>query len=734
MREKGDQMTDEELASFIDQETSAALGGDSESNRLSRQRAKAMDYYLGEPFGGETTDNSQVVTREVMDTIEWLKPELMKLFASGTETVRFEPQNPDDVEQAQQATDYINYLFHRKNEGFKILYQWITDGLLQKNGIVKVWWDTEESKVREEYEGLTQMELEMLLAPDNVELLEQEEVEGDVIPMSPPMDPMSPPQGPMGATGPSGMPQLGSPEGMAPPAPPQPPVVPQEPQEEQREPSTYDVAISRTGAQSGLKIIVVPPEEFIISRKATCINDSPFCAHKTRMSISDLNALGYDNTEDLPESETASGIQWTDENRARFKYDDTDREYNESVSMDPTMREVWVTEAYIRVDHDQDGIAELRKVVKVGNRVLANEEVDAMPFASWTPIIMSHKFYGLSEADLVMDLQRIQSQLFRNLLDNQYLTNNGRYTAIEGMVNLDDLLSSRPHGVVRQKMAGAVARLDTPQLGQTAFEMLGYVEKMREKRTGVSERTQGLDPNALGPNTAATAVNQVMTASQQRIELIARVFGETGLTDLFKLMYKEVLQNQTAKQIFRLRDKYVEVNPSEWRDQYDTSVVVGLGNGSRESELMQLGQVIQLQQQLGGNPATAQLATPMNVYQAVEDLVVISNKASGGRYFTDPSTPEAQQAAQQAQQQQMEQMQQQQQMAEMQLQLEQTRVQIEQMKAQSDAQRKSDQTALDTAAQELDELEHEDEVALKTAELEMEFQLEQEQGRGVALG
>ena len=667
-------ITEEELCAAIDQEVSHALGED--SDKLATQRANAMEYYLGEPYGNEKANASQVVTREVLDTIEWIKPELMKLFASGSETVRFEPQNAGDVEAAQQATDYINYLFHRKNEGFKVLYEWITDGLLQKNGVVKVWWDTEASKTREDYEGLTDMELQMLLAPDDVELQEQDTVQG--------------PNGP-----------------------------------------EHTVAVIRTGAQSGLKVVVIPPEEFLISRRARDIKSSPFCAHRTKMTISDLNAAGFD-TDDLPGGDSQS--EYDEVRLARFKYDDTDDESNRSDPADETMREVWVTEAYIRFDMDDDGIAELRKIVKVGSTVLSNDEVDAMPFASWTPIIIPHKYIGMSEADLVMDLQRIQSQLFRNMLDNQYLTNNGRYAAVENMVNLDDLMSSRPGGVVRIKMPGAVTRLDTPQLGATAFQMLDYVDRLRERRTGVSERTQGMDPNQLSANTAATAVNQVMTAAQQRIELIARVFGETGLTDLFLLMYKEVLQNQTAKDIFRLRDTYVEVDPSEWRERKDTSVVVGLGNGSKESEMQMLNMIFQNQQQLLSNPAAQGLVLAKNIYATAEDQVKVFNKAAAGRYFTDPESQESMQA-QQAQAQKQEQMNQKQTMIEQQAaQLEAQKVQIAQMKQAADQQRNEAQTALGQEAQRQDEVEHVDKMALATAELQAEIELEATQGRGVSLG
>ena len=681
------QMTEDELSAVVEQEVTAAQGSD--SNLLSRQRASAMEYYLGEPYGTETQDKSAIVTREVLNTIEWIKPELMKIFASGSETVRFEPQNVSDVEQAQQATDYINYLFHRKNPGFTIIYEWLTDGLLQKNGIVKIWYDTEASKQREEYEGLSQMEFQMLVMGGDIEVVEHEvvEAEGNVV------------------------------EG-------QPPV-----------PPTYNCVIVRTGACSGVKLAVIPPEEFLISRKAKTIKDSPFCAHRTRMTISDLTAMGFSSAklENISSSDSGA-VQFDDEVRARHRHDDTHREEQEINPPDPSMREVWVIEAYIRTDFNQDGIAELRKVIQVGGTVLSNEEVDCMPFAGWTPIMISHKFHGLSMADLVMDLQKIQSQLMRNLLDNQYLTNNGRYEAVEGMVNLDDLLTSRPHGVVRTKMAGAVRRLDVPQLGQTAFQMLDYVDNMVEKRTGVSERSQGLDPNLLSANTTMGATSQVMTAAQQRIELIARVFGETGLTDAFRIMYKLVIQNQTAGDMFRLRDKYVEVDPSSWIDRNDVSVVVGLGNGSKETEMMQLGQLFQEQQQLMNNPQAASLVQPVNVYNLLEDQVKVFNKAQSGRYFTDPTSEQAMQQQQQQQEQQMQQMQQQQAMIGQQMELQKGELELTRMKIQLNDENEKAALEIKQRAQGLEEKDQEEKVMLKTTELEMEYELEKDQGRGVSLG
>lgn len=672
-QEKGTTKTEEDILNAVDQELSQALGG-GEYTRLSEQRSDAMEYYLGEPYGNEVEGRSQVRTREVMDTIEWTKPELMKLFTSGGETVRFEPEGPKDVPAAQQATDYVNYIFERRNPGFKILYEWINDGLLQKNGIVKAWWDPSVREEREDYEGLSQPELELLVAPDSVEIADME----------------------------------------------------------QRQDGLFDVGIIRKGEEKGIVIENVPPEEFLISPVAKCINSSPFCAHRTLKTISDLNAMGFD-TKELSDSQDDEA-ELSEERLARHEYDDTPY-YDEGFThSDETMRQVWFTEAYIRIDKNGDGVAELLKVCKVGNTVLDVEEVECMPFSGWTPIIISHKFHGLSLADLVMDIQKIQSTLLRNILDNQYLQNNGRYAVLADQVNLDDLLSSTVHGVVREKVPGAVRRLDTPQLGPGAFQMLEYMDRLREKRTGVSERTQGIESSQLGANTAATAVQQVMSAAQQRIELIARVFAETGLKDLFRLIYRLVLVNDTSKHIFRLRDEYVQVNPSDWKDRADLSVVVGLGNGSRDQEMLQMNMIMQQQQQLMANPATASLVSPSNVFNVMEDTVKLQNKAAAGRYFTNPESPEAKQKAQQQQQAQQKQ----QQMA---MQMQQAQLENEGKKAgaavlQAQAKQQDVQSDAQLSAQELEmkKAQHADKIALERAELELEYELEKEQQRPVDIG
>ena len=166
-------ISDEKLITRIRGEITTSLGymGDT----ISKQREQAMKYYYGLPFGNEVEGRSQYVDSTVQDTIEWIKPSLMRVFASGDEMVKFNPHGPEDVEMAKQATDYVNYVFTKDNDGWEILYSWFTDALLSKNGIVKIWWDEYEEDQREEYRNLEEVEFSMLISSDDVEVIEHSE-------------------------------------------------------------------------------------------------------------------------------------------------------------------------------------------------------------------------------------------------------------------------------------------------------------------------------------------------------------------------------------------------------------------------------------------------------------------------------------------------------------------------------------------------------------------------------
>jgi len=576
-----EKITETELVSRIREEITDSLGymGDT----ISQQREKAMEYYYGLPFGNEVDGRSQFVDSTVQDTIEWIKPSLMRVFASGDEMVKFNPHGPEDVKMAEQATDYVNYVFTKDNPGWEILYSWFTDALLSKNGIVKVWWDEYDEVQREEYQSLDEFEFTMLINGDDVEVLEHTS-NGEGLEM------------------------------------------------------THDVVISRKSYNGKIRVENVPPSEFLISREAKTIPDARFVCHRVRKTLSELREMYPDQTIDPSElGGNEEGSLFNPERQARYEFDNSSSyDWGFSSDREEALAEYWLHESFMRTDYNGDGIAELRKVCTVGDYVLANEEIDSIPFVSITPIKIPHKFFGLSIADLVMDLQLIKSTLMRNLMDNMYNQNFGRFAVLEGQANLDDLLTQRPGGVVRVKSPNAVTPLATPALQPYSFQMLEYLDGVRESRAGVSKMSQGMNDNALTSHTTATAVNAVMTAAQSRVELIARNFAETGVKDLMNTIYELLLKNQDKERVIMLRNEWINVKPDSWNEKYDCTVSVALGHGSKDQQMMHLSQMLQFagEAMSGG----LKIVTEQNMYNLGAALVKAMGFQNVSDFLTDPST------------------------------------------------------------------------------------------------
>ena len=583
-----EKITEEELVARIDQEITDSLGYGDE---VSLQREKAMEYYYGEPFGNEVEGRSQFIDSTVQDTIEWIKPTLMRIFASGDQMVTFNPVGPEDVDSAKQATDYVNHIFMKDNPGWEILYAWFTDALLQKNGIVKVWWDESEEWNREEYKGLDEMELQALISDPRVEVIEH--------------------------TAP-GMELDGS--------------------YSEGESEGHHVIISRDMSKGRVHVENVPPDEFLISRMSKAIQDARFTCHRVKKTLTELREIYGD----LDPEDLTGGIygahEFSGERESRFSFDNSGSAGFNSETLygaDDSLSEYWLHECFMRVDYDGDGIAELRKVCLVGSTVLANEEIDRIPFVSLTPIRIPHKFFGLSIADLTMDLQLIKSTLMRNLMDNMYNQNFGRYAVLEGQANLDDLLTQRPGGIVRVKSPNAVMPLATPPLQNYSFQMLQYLDSIRESRSGVSSSTQGLNDDALKSHQTATAVAQVMTAAQARVELIARNFAETGVKELMNIIYELVQKNQDKQRVVLLSNQWVPVRPDMWRDKMDCSVSVGLGHGNRDQQLMHLSSMLQFATQAMSGGLS--IVTEQNLYNMGAALIKNMGFQNVQDFLTDPA-------------------------------------------------------------------------------------------------
>ena len=590
MADYGKKMTEDELAAHLEIEIQNSTGH--MNGELSSQREDAMKYYLGEPFGNEIDGRSEIVTTDVRDTVEYIMPSLMRIFTTHNNIAEFEPQGPEDIEMANQATQYVNYVFNKQNNGFKVLYDVFKDALISKTGVIKHYWEEKEEVKNETYKNLTDIEYQSILANDELEVIEHTEmVQSEEI--------------------------LDENDNVI-----QPQV------------ATHDVKVLCEKKYGQVKIVSVPPEEFLISRRSTDIETAQFICHRVKKTASDLVEEGYSKSViDSVRTYTASEAEYNEERLARFSMDDDSMPPDEGSG---ATRQIWVDECYIRLDENGDGIAELRKITKVGNVILDNEEIDMIPFSTICPLPIPHKFYGMSIADTVQDIQLIKSTIMRNLLDNMYLTNNARYAVLAGQVELDDLLSSKPGGIVRMRAPGAVTALPTPQIQPYAFQMVQYLDGIREERSGVSKMSQGLNPDVLTSHVTSGAISAATESSMQRIELIARIFAETGIKDLFRNIYSLIQRYENRQKMAYLNGKFVPIDVSRWKEKLNCTVNVGVGSGSQNSKMQTMSGIMNILQTVVQSGGMGSLVTTQNLYNAISEFIAQSGYKNSDMFISNP--------------------------------------------------------------------------------------------------
>ena len=608
MAKKNKEKSNIELQSLLSNQIQNALGY--LGGQLSDSRTKSLEYYLGDKLGTEIDGRSQVVSTDVADTIESLLPNLLRVFTASDKVVHCEPMTAEDVPMAAQATAYLNHVFYKENDGFQLLYNFFKDALIEKNGFLKIYWDDSEKVDYETYENLSIVEKEALQdTKDEIEIVEEEVFEDESAKEE--FEKVLEQYQAQGVdTSQVQVPNF----------------------------DLYNCKIKRIKKTGRVKIESIPPEEFLIDRSAKTIEDADFVSHKVLMTRSDLVAMGYpqDEIDELPKSDLDI---YNDEQNVRLT--DVD-DYNISSATDTTTEKVLVYESYVKYDYDEDGIAELRKIVSAGsdgNHILSNMPCDNVPFVTITPIPMPHRFYGRSIAELVEDVQLMKSTVMRQLLDNMYLTNNNRVAVMDGMVNMDDLLTTRPGGIVRTKQPPnqVMQPLQAQPISQQAFPLLSYLDSVREGRTGVSKEAQGLSPDTLNAKTA-TGVNALMQQTQMRSELIARVFAETGVKTLFKKIFELMVKYQDKEKIIMMSNQYIPVRPTEWKDRFNISIVVGLGTGSKEQQTIMLNSILERQLQAfqlqGGKEMP--MVNLKNMYNTLTKMVENAGLKNVETYFVDP--------------------------------------------------------------------------------------------------
>jgi len=583
------EMDEYQLSSIVSSEITDALNHfDSE---YSQERIRAMDFYLGEPFGNEVDGRSQVIATEVADTVEAIMPNLMRVFTANDKYVRFNARTAEDVEKSEQISDYVNYIINHDNDGYKILYNWFKDALLFRLGVVKYFWDEQEDVTEEEYFGLNEDELAMIAANPDTEIVGQTETvteqymndDGEMVPLA----------------------------------------------------STYDLAVRVKRKTGKVRIENIPPEEFLVNRRATCLEDAYFVCHRTTMTVSDLVAMGYDRDE----VEAYAGISDLDVDEERTNRFQDLEAVTGTDAADPTLREVVYYEAIMKVDYDGDGVAERRRICAIGDggkHILHNEPFDHVPFAVVTPILMPHRLIGRSIYDMTEDLQVIKSTLLRQYLDSVYSSTLPRMGVVEGMVNIDDVLDGTAGGVIRMRQPGMVQPFSGASVGGEVRPLMDYIDNIKEQRTGMSKASQGLDANAL-QSTTASAISATVRGAQVKLESYARTMAETGMKELFKGILHLVTKYDNKQRVVRLRNSFVPIDPSEWHSEFDVVVQVGLGTADDEQKIAFLTQIAQKQEQILMQMGPQNPVVSMSQYvNTLRSIAEIGGFKDADQFFNSP--------------------------------------------------------------------------------------------------
>ena len=577
-------------------------------NNISDERNLASQYYHGEPFGDEEEGRSSVVSMDVRDTVQSILPSLMKVFTTGEKVVEFVPTGAEDVAMAEQATDYINHVFMQQNKGFTLMYNAFKDALIRKAGVIKFYWDDSKEVVTETYTDLTQEAANLLIQDDDVYASAlKEKPFGEPIMVQPAV-----------------MDEMGN--------------IVQEPVLQQ--PMSYDLELKREVTKGKIRCEALPPEEFLIDRRAKSLDEATIVAHRKMATVSELVAMGYD----FDELMKYAGEDYRFDTNSEFYTRNPVATLQGLTAKDDANKRVLYIEAYVRADYDGDGIAELRKVCTMGDayEVMRNEPFDHMPFAAFCPDPEPHTFFGQSLADITMDIQRIKSAILRNQLDSLAQAIHPRMAVVEGQANLEDVLNSEVGGIIRMRAPNMVQSFSQPFVGQQAFPMMSYMDEVKQSRTGINRAASGLDADAL-QSTTKTAVAATVTAARQHIELIARIFAETGMTDLFKGLLKLSILHQDQPKMVRLRGDFVPVDPRAWNANYDVVVNVGLGGVDDDQKMALLQNVAERQENIISQFGLENPLVTLSQYRnTVAKFLETAGMKDVDNYFMDPNGQQSQ--------------------------------------------------------------------------------------------
>lgn len=583
-------MSDSELLGLIGSRKSNGINA--EGGDITNARQYTFNRYLGRPYGDEQEGLSQVVSRDMLDTVEWAMPGLMKVFTGDDLTVIFEADGPEDEAAALQETEYTNYVFMKQNDGFVVLHNLFKDSLLSPTAYAKVWYEENEEVTTEPYSGLLAGDLADLDADEELEPVEQEmydEVREEINPL----------------TG----------------------------QVEKVNVTLYDVVYKRRASVGKCKVESIPPEELIIDEKVTGLDlsEADFLHHTTQKSKKDLIDMGFDKK--IVNSLSSPDHTEREETENRREYEDEDDyDTNDEEGM------LSLEDTYIVIDREGTGMPERWHIMAVGDTILLDEPDDYVPFIAQSSVIIPHRHTGVAYADLVEDIQRIKTTLTRQMLNNLYRVNNPR--PIVGLgVNMQDLLNDAPNAPIRARDITDIRMEPTQAVIDQVLPTLDYFNTVQTSRSGVGAHTKGLDADVLAESTRGAYLGS-LEQSNQRLEMVARIFAETGVKQIFLKIHELILRYQKKVVDFKIRGEWVKVNPTEWKTRRNMTVSVGIGYGTKEQHLFALDKIEEAQRVLAMNGSP--LVQPDNIFALQSKKVDLAGAGDPEKYFTNPAnlTPE----------------------------------------------------------------------------------------------
>ena len=641
-------LTESEIVKMVEDNIKTSVGYyDSD---LSRERKKVTEYYNATLPKPAHDGNSKYVSQDVYDAVQSMSAALLETFSSGSRIIRFAPVGPEDIKLAEVCSAYTDHQLFVKNDGFSVFRDVIHDGLTARVGVAKVFWQEMSEDMPEEFENLTADELDMLLAQDDIELDDSETNDVGLI---------------------SG-------------------------------------TVIRKIDTSKVCIESIPPEEFIIEPQARNLDDTNFCAHRTRKTITELREMGFDEDKIYKIGDHEDIELDTDpEVLARHEDIGSDRGFNSKGYQDQ-VRNILVTEAYIMLDVEGTGTATLHRVMKAGNVLLDSEEVSRRPFVAFAPLPKPHSFYGSNFAERLCATQNARTVLTRSILDHAMITNNPRYMVVKGaLTSPRELIDNRVGGIVNVSRPDGIAPMPQAPLNPFVFQTIQMLDEDKEDNTGVSRLSQGLNKDAISKQNSAAMVEQLATMSQQRQKIIARCFANNFVKPLFYEVYRLCVENETEERIFEVAGDYVAVDPASWVEQRDVVVELKLGYGEQDREAQKM---MQLHQMFSQDPTLQPMYSPQNRYQLMKKMLEAQGILNVEDYLTPPDRlPPPQPDPAQVMQQQM---------AAKQMELQERQTMVAEQRVQNDAMATEGKMQLDLAKAEAQHAIQSDNQDLREAQFE----------------